>query len=155
MRRWLTLAAPVAPSLNPAVCDTGMSDEEHHRFVRMARLIAAESAPIAEMLEAQGLAQYATLLASHGVTHASLPEITTPLLAGISGLRRLDREKLVAAAQALREAPSPSDANSGSGVNPGAMLKGEGKDAPGDEGGEGTGSGIDMGAFEVDSSKQK
>ena len=45
-----------------------MSEEEHARFGRMARLIAAESAPIAERLEAHGVAQHAALLASRGVT---------------------------------------------------------------------------------------
>ena len=80
-----------------------MSDEEHHRFVRMARLIAAESAPIAERLEAHGVAQHAALLASLGVTHATLPELGISSFKGISGLRIADRKNLVLAAQALRE----------------------------------------------------
>ena len=80
-----------------------MSEEERERFARMARLIAAESAPIAERLEAHGVAQHAALLASRGVTHETLPELTASSFVGISGLLVAERKKLVAAARALRE----------------------------------------------------
>ena len=50
-----------------------------------------------------GVAQHAALLASRGVTHATLPELTASSFVGISGLMLADRRKLVAAARALRE----------------------------------------------------